>query len=315
MNNTSRFERVPALAGDTMLLTAREGLVQLSDLAGDLSEGQVRRLSLTVRGDDRKEVATGIVCCGVRSAYRVMLENGMTFVATYNSESITARNRHSAHHNRRIDDLQEGDTLVIPRGACRLGSFDGRSWSESMLDRGAYPSQVLAGSRAYLRKVIRTTLLEPVGRIGEGIRSTLAIGSDNEVTLSWAAPNKWMARQLQALLIPFANVMATLDEEGTLMTVTDADLVRLDDTTDVIDGIYEEGDCDADRQVVGWLLAAVDTHTRMREVVRIANIEGVNRREMYGLILDGGDGTFIANGVLHSGIRNPDRLMLEEVDG
>lgn len=313
MNNTSRFEAIPALAGDTMLLTTRNGLIQLSDLAGDLGEGQMRPLSLRVRGDDVTETVTGIVCCGNRSAYRVMLENGMTFVATYNSQVVTARNRHSTHHNKTIEGLTERDTLVIPRGTMRLGTYDGRSWSESMLDRGAFPREVLAGSRGYLRKVIRTTFLEPVGRMGEGIRSNLSIDSQNAVTLRWQAPNKWLARQLQAILVPFANVMGTLDAEGTEMTVTDADLVRLDDATDLIDGLYDEGDCGVDRQVVEWLLGIVDMHTRMREVAKVDNIEGVNRRDMYALILAREDGSFLANGTLHTGLRNPARLGLEEV--
>lgn len=313
MNNTSRFESVPALAGDSLLLTTRDGLVQLSDLAGDLVEGQMRPLSLHVRGDDRAETVTGIACCGVRSAYRIMLENGMTFVATYNSGVVTARNRHSSHHKVSIEDLSEGDTVVVPRGQMRLGQYDGRSWSESMLDRGAFPKEVLAGSHDYLRKVIRTTFLEPVGRIGEGIRSSLSVDSQNAVTLTWRAPNKWLSRQLQTMLVPFANVMGTLDAEGTTMTLTDADLVRLDDAIDLIDGIYEEGECDVDRQIVEWLLGIVDMHVRAREVVRVECVEGVNRREMYALILAERNGTFIANGTLHTGIRNPDKLEMEEV--
>ena len=313
MNNTSRFEATSALAGDTMILTARNGLIQMSDLAGDLMEGQMRPLSMKVRGDDVMETVTGIVCCGTRSAYRVMLENGLTFVATYNSQVVTARNRHSTHHNKTIDGLTERDTLVIPRGKKPMGTYDGKSWSESMLDRGAFPREVLAGNNGYLRKVIRTTFLEPVGRMGEGLRSTLSIDSQNAVTLRWKAPNKWLARQLQAILIPFANVMGVLDAAGTEMTVTDADLVRLDDAIDLIDGIYEEGDCNVDRQIVEWLLGIVDMHTRMREVVKVDNIEGVNRREMYSLILAREDGSFLANGTLHTGIRNPARLELKEV--
>lgn len=315
MNNTSRFETVPGLAGDTLLLTAGDGLVSLADLAGDLSEGQVRPLSLRVRGDDVAEDVTGVVCCGTRSAYRITLEGGMTFVATYGSEVVTARNRHSTHHRRKVDDLDVGETLVVPRGKCRMGRYDGRSWSESMLERGAFPSQVLAGSDAYLRKVVRTTLLEPAGGIGEGIRSTLSVDSENGVTLSWRAPNKWLARQLQTLLVPFANVMATLDADATEMRVTDADLVRLDDATGVIDGIYEEGECDADRQVVDWLLGVIDTHTRMREVARVSEIEGVNRRPMYALVMGRPDASFVANGVLHGAVRNAGRLDLEEVTG
>lgn len=313
MNHMSRFESMPALAGDTMVMTSKDGLVQLSDLAGGLSEGQMRPLSLRVRGDDSEELATGIVACGARSAYRVMLENGMTFVGTYNSGIVTARNRHSTHHQRTIETLNEGDTVVIPRGKMRLGTYDGRSWSESMLDRGAFPKEVLAGSGGYLRKVIRTTFLEPVGRIGDGIRSSLSIDSQNAVTLTWTAPNKWLARQLHTMLVPFANVIGTLDHDGTTMTVTDADLVRLDDAIDLIDGIYEEGDCDIDRQVIDWLLGIVDTHVRAREVAKVDEIEGVNRREMYALVLRCRDATFIANGTLHTGIRNPEKLMLEEV--
>lgn len=313
MNNTSRFESMPALAGDTLLLTARDGLTQLSDLAGDMHEGQVRPLDLRVRGDDCTETVTGIACCGERSAYRTMLENGMTFVATYNSCVVTARNRHSTHHKTSIESLSEGDTVVIPRGRMRLGQYDGRSWSESMLDRGAFPGQVLAGNHDYLRKVIRTTFLEPIGHIGEGIRSSLSVDSQNAVTLTWMAPNKWLARQLQTMLVPFANAMGTLDANGTKMTFTDADLVRLDDMTGLIDGIYEEGDCDIDRKVVDWLLGIVDMHVRAREVVRVEYIESVNRRPMYALILAERNGTFIANGTLHNGIRNPEKLGMEEV--
>lgn len=314
MNHTSIFESAPALAGDTMVLTSREGLLQLSDIADGIAEGQMRPVSLKVRGDDEEEIVTGIVNCGVRSAYRVMLENGMTFVGTYNSGVVTARNRHSSHHQRTIEFLEEDDTVVMPRGRMRLGAYDGRSWSESMLDRGAFPKEVLAGSNGYLRKVIRKTLLQPVGQMGEGIRSSLSIDSQNAVTLTWAAPNKWLARQLHTLLVPFANVAGTLDANGTTMTVTDADLVRLDDATDLIDGIYEEGDCDVDRQVVDWLLGIVDMHVRAREVIRVDNIEGVNKREMYALVLERRDGTFLANGTLHTGIRNPERLGLEEVN-
>lgn len=313
MNHTSRFENMPALAGDTMVLTAKRGLIQLSDLAEGLSEGQMRKLSLRIRGDDEDETAVGIVHCGNRSAYRVMLENGLTFVGTYNSGIVTARNRHSTHHQRTIETLYEGDTVVIPRGKTRLGDYDGKSWSESMLDRGAFPKEVLAGNPRYLRKVIRTTFLEPVGHIGEGIRSSLSIDSQNAVTLTWRAPNKWLARQLHTMLIPFANVIGTLDHNGTAMTVTDADLVRLDDAIDLIDGIYDEGDCDVDRQIIDWLLGIVDMHVRAREVARVDEIEGVNRRDMYALILARRDGTFIANGTLHTGIRNPERLGLEEV--
>lgn len=306
------IERRPGIAADTMVLTARDGLVQIGDLAEGLGEGQMRRLSLAVAGDDAEEEAVAVVALGERSAYRVTLENGLTWVSTYASGTVTARNRHSAHHLRSTEDLVAGDTVVVPRGRHRLGRYDGRSWSSAMLDRGAYPPEVLRGSREWLRKVIRTTLLEPYGQMGEGIRSTLEAGDDNELTLSWRAPSKWLGRQVQAILIPFADCLASFDDATLVMTVTGGDLVRLDAATDIVDGIYDEGECDVDRQVAGWLMSLDDGHVRAREVVPVSTVEGVNRRAMYALVLAAREGTFVANGTLHDGLRGPGALSWEE---
>lgn len=313
MQNTSRFEARAGLAADTLLMTAKDGLVQIGDLADGLSEGQGRRLSLKVRGDDAMEAVAGVVACGTRSAYRTILENGMTVVTTYNTCIVVARNRHSHHHLRTTEQLGDHDTAVVPRGPFRLGHYEGRAWDSRMLDRGALPAEALAGSRRYAHKIVRESLLEPAGGMSDGIRSTLRTTDENDIVLEWKAPNKWLGRQMQVMLMPLANAMSEFDERTCVLSVKDGDLARLDEETGIIEAIYAEGECGIDREVAEWLLGLDERNTRTREVVRIASIEGVNRRPMYALVLDGDPAAIMANGLLVGSLRADAKLGIEWV--
>ena len=313
MQNTSRFEPKAGLAADTLLMTAADGLVQIGDLADGLSEGQGRRLSLKIRGDDAMETVAGVVACGTRSAYRTILENGMTVVTTYNTCLIVARNRHSHHHLRTTEQLGYDDTAVVPRGPFRMGRYEGRTWDSRMLDRGALPKEALSGSKKYLHKVVRESLLEPAGGMSDGIRTTLHTTDENSIILEWKAPNKWLGRQIQVMLMPLANTMSEFDEQSGILSVRDGDLARLDEETGIIGEIYDEGECDIDREIVEWLLGLDDRNTRAREVVRISSIEGVNRRPMYALVLEDGPAAHMANGLLVGSLRDDKKLGIEWV--
>ena len=313
MQNTSKFGSEAGLAADTLLMTATDGLVQIGDLAEGLSEGQGRKLSMRIRGDDAMETISGVVACGTRSAYRTILENGMTVVTTYNTCLIVARNRHSHHHLRTTEQLGYEDTAVIPRGPFRMGHYEGRTWDSRMLDRGALPKEALAGSRRYLHKVVRESLLEPAGGMSDGIRATLRTTDENSIILEWQAPNKWLGRQIQVMLMPLANTMSEFDEHSCVLSIRDGDLARLDEEIGIIGAIYDEGECDIDRDITEWLLGLDDRNTRAREVVRIASIEGVNRRPMYALLLEDGPAAHMANGLLVGSIPDDRKLDIEWV--